>query len=486
MRKQTKLVAVLSAAALLAIGASMTSFAAQGWAEEDGTWVYYDKDGDRVTDTWKKSGTQFFYLNWDGEMATSTLIEDDSDKYYVDENGAKVTNRWVSLDNEDDVQVNGEDVDTIWYYFDGNGKAVKGDSIKNKTINGKKYFFDTDGYMMSGWYEEDKSSGGTETYYLGDENEGWAYTDWHSLEPKDSDAEAYDDTEWFYFASSGKAKKNTRAYINKKYYAFDEQGVMKNKWIVGTPPKADGAYYNADVGYQETGWVYVYEKNEDRTINEDGDEKWFYLDSKGVAFNDEGKQAGASASTATKRDGDGWEGTAKTKVAAKVVKSKTYLFDNTGRMLTGVYDIDGVERTGSSSDLDGIYYFNTGSGSVEGQMMTGKQTINFDGDSYYYSFDKSGKAYVNSIADGCLYNKDGVRVNAEDGNNYRLVYVGDTDDNVIGPVSVKGKVSVKIGNGDVLVVNKGGKVKQSGKVRIDGYEYVVEGYKAQLPGKPID
>ena len=34
MKKQTKLVAVLSTAALLAIGASMTSFAATGWAEE--------------------------------------------------------------------------------------------------------------------------------------------------------------------------------------------------------------------------------------------------------------------------------------------------------------------------------------------------------------------------------------------------------------------------------------------------------------------
>ena len=50
MRKQTKLVAVLSTAALLAIGASMTSFAAQGWAEEDGTWVYYDKNGDKVNE----------------------------------------------------------------------------------------------------------------------------------------------------------------------------------------------------------------------------------------------------------------------------------------------------------------------------------------------------------------------------------------------------------------------------------------------------
>ena len=44
MKKQTKLVAVLSTAALLAIGASMTSFAATGWAEEDGTWVY-NRDG---------------------------------------------------------------------------------------------------------------------------------------------------------------------------------------------------------------------------------------------------------------------------------------------------------------------------------------------------------------------------------------------------------------------------------------------------------
>ncbi len=53
MRKQTKLVAVLSAAALLAVGASMTSFAA-GWTEENGTWVYYDSDDELVTNEWKK------------------------------------------------------------------------------------------------------------------------------------------------------------------------------------------------------------------------------------------------------------------------------------------------------------------------------------------------------------------------------------------------------------------------------------------------
>ncbi|MEG2297712.1 MAG: glucan-binding protein, partial [Clostridium sp.] len=63
MRKQTKLVAVLSAAALLAIGASMTSFAA-GWQKsDDGTWQYYDKDDEMVTGEWKKDGAKWFYLD---------------------------------------------------------------------------------------------------------------------------------------------------------------------------------------------------------------------------------------------------------------------------------------------------------------------------------------------------------------------------------------------------------------------------------------
>ena len=48
MRKQTKIAAVVSAAALLALGASMTSFAASKgtWMMVDGEWYCYDKNGD--------------------------------------------------------------------------------------------------------------------------------------------------------------------------------------------------------------------------------------------------------------------------------------------------------------------------------------------------------------------------------------------------------------------------------------------------------
>ena len=90
MRKQTKLVAVLSTAALLALGASMSSFAATGWQEENGTWVYYDKSGDKETEKWEKSGDNWFYLNEDGEMATDLIVEYNDNYYYVDDNGSMV------------------------------------------------------------------------------------------------------------------------------------------------------------------------------------------------------------------------------------------------------------------------------------------------------------------------------------------------------------------------------------------------------------
>ena len=83
MRKQTKLVAVLSAASLLAIGASMTSFA-KGWTEENGEWVYLDSDGERVTQEWKKSGSNYYWLDENGVMATNQIVDTDGDDvYYV-------------------------------------------------------------------------------------------------------------------------------------------------------------------------------------------------------------------------------------------------------------------------------------------------------------------------------------------------------------------------------------------------------------------
>jgi len=476
MRKQTKLVAVLSAAALLAIGASMTSFAA-GWTQEDGTWVYLDRDGDRVTEDWKKSGANYYWLDEDGQMATDLLVEDDDDHYYVDANGVRVANQWVSVENEDDEDVNGEAVDTLWYYMGSSGKAYKatGTTYKNSTINGKKYFFDGDGHMLSGWLED-----GNDLYYLGSENEGWAYTEWQYLELDDDIEADYDNNEaWFYFQSSGKAHKNKRKYINGKYYAFDENGVMITDWQEATPEGADvstpssidlqdgqRSFYDVEDGDQASGWIKTFADRE-----ESGDEKWFYLvaGEKNRVFNANG-QDGKGSKIQKYTDGNNKDGDPKTDVAARIIKGKTYLFDNKGQMLTGVFKFETEVKRGNSSKLEaGVYYFNKNGGSVEGQMETGKATITYDGDSYSYYFKDNGSAYTNVIKNNSAYDGLGVCLDASDGNANAVKNINEINGACL---TIDGKTYTD----GTIIVSSSGRVKKSGTVTIDGVKYEVSNY----------
>ena len=265
MRKQTKIAAIVSAAALLAIGASMTSFAATGWQEEDGSWVYYNKNGEQVTDQWEKSGANWFYLGDDGVMATDQLIEYNDNYYYVDANGAMVTDRWIAIDNED--AGDEDEPDVHWYYFQANGKALKkGDShehIFKKTLpGGKTYAFDSEGRMLYGWVrysDGERQTGDTAwkeaEYYFGDENDGAMSVGWREIALTDDDAEDAqpgdsfwdeDQVRWFYFKSSGKKENGSgnsdgvgsgklNKKINGKKYGFDEYGRMIADWYATTP-----------------------------------------------------------------------------------------------------------------------------------------------------------------------------------------------------------------------------------------------------------
>ena len=478
MRKQTKLVAVLSAAALLAIGASMTSFA-KGWTEEDGEWVYLDKYGDRVTTEWKKSGSNYYYLDEEGVMATESLVEYKDDIYYVDANGVKVMDQWVSVENEDDIDVDGKEVDVLWYYFGSTGKAVKATTSdkKVKTVayaggNGN-FVFDTEGHMVSGWTDVDGN-----LYYLGTENEGWAYTGWQYLEPaEDMVNDDYDDEEWFYFQSNGKARKAAEGktltkYIGGRYYTFDENGVMIDGWFdAATPPTgasiADA--YASENGVMKSGWVYTSARNDE------DDDNWYYLVSiregnnvsRSVAFNS--------------NPGDGL-------MRAKVIKGKTYLFDAEGAMVTGVKNLYAVTTENYTQNVastnngyygvedrvlsTGTYYFNKTSGSTEGQMLTGKVAVTDDGETFYYHFDKTtGKAYKNSVKDGILYGADGKRIAADDG-NANMVYTTEDDIKVI----KSNAVYTEIPADSEIIVSSSGKVRTSGSVKIDGVRYTVENY----------
>ncbi|RJW46160.1 argininosuccinate lyase [Clostridiales bacterium TF09-2AC] len=439
MRKQTKLVAVLSTAALLAIGASMTSFAAQGWAEEDGTWVYYDRNGDRVTDKWAKSGNNWYYLDSDGEMAIDTLIEDGDNYYYVDINGVMASNQWVAIENEDAGDDN--EPEHYWYYFQANGKALTNGNNSNialKTINGKKYAFDEDGKMLYGWVSKDNAERVDDSdgdgfkegdYYFGSEDDGAMTVGWLQMDiTYDEATEDYefapvfnddeDQSRWFYFQSNGKkvkadgtreAKEKT---INGKKYAFDQYGAMTAEWSLdredadklatadqahsdnsratGNSVSAKYAqqwrYFNSveDGSRVSKGWFKVVAAewlNNDKF--DDDEDSWYYADGSGNLYAGE----------------------------FKTIKGKKYAFRDDGRMVDGLKFIkdgkgtlsvraddddtlpfdteDDFNDSALKYEADGYscYYFGDGD---DGSMKTNKTSIDIDGDRYNFYFEKSG------------------------------------------------------------------------------------------------
>ena len=475
MRKQTKVVAVASAAALLAIGGAMTSFAAQGWVEEDGTWYYYDKDGSRVEDEWKKSGDNWFWLDSEegGAMATDKLIEDDDKTYYVDANGVMVTNTWVKVVNQD--QDDDDDpAEYRYYYMQNSGKAYKaGDSGKTKfkTIDGKKYAFDEDGKMLYGWVNEDDSTLAsddsdweTATYYMGSWEDGSLKTGWQKITVYDQDED--DDYDyWFNFKSNGKKRFNEsdskdifEKKINGKHYAFDNRGVMTYEWTLTTTSDAatisNWLYFNSpeDGARATKGWFKVVAPDKDGDDNtfkdysnlenptfakgdaEDENERWYYANSDGelyvgqikkikgkyYGFAPEGNKAGSMLTglCALRVDNSGNI----TKLWARDMDS-----DDLDDAMNGEGDFDGF----GSDTNDTLYYFGNNEDS-DGALKTGSVSVNLDGDNYQFQFSKTGGAEgkgrgLNGIDDSKYIYKFGMKLKAGSDDKYIVVYAdGDT------------------------------------------------------------
>ena len=469
MRKQTKLVAVLSAAALLAVGASMTSFA--GWEkDEDGIWHYYDSDDEMVEDEWRKDGSKWFYLDEDGNMATDTWVDDE---YYVGSDGAMLKNAWIKTTPDDDVSDPDDDGDH-WYYFDNKGKKVTDDDQK---INGKTYYFDEDGEMLYGWHEE---SG--DVFYLGTEDEGWrAESQWLWLE-KPGDADDDDDEEqildcadedecddegWYWFGSSGKMYKDSgKKKVNGRYYMFNEHGQMLYEWInnkkveVGTPGNAhldgnatagsatidDMLYYNiVEEGWRGDGW---YEIDGSEDVGEDSDTDWYFFD------DGEAEHADADGSDFATYDEDGAAvHVARIKVDSSKGK-KYFAFNEKGQMQTGLQYM---------AEDKGFYYFDE-----NGYMQDGKVSdVECDDDTYNFYFNtkngSNGQGYTGE-KDNYLY-FNGKRLEADD--DYRLYYL----------------------DGDIYLVNNKGKIQSSKsdnkKFDLENKGIAEEDVNVQFTGKKV-
>ena len=414
MRKQTKIAAVVSAAALLALGASMTSFAASKgtWMMVDGEWYCYDKNGDAYTNVFCSSNGKEYYVGDDGQLVRSAWVEYDGNYYFVNSAGAKITNDWRLTTPYDD-----DSADEEWYYFKSNGKRAENEKI---TYKGKSYYFDTDGKMLTGWVTTGEGTSAVNeatdyvkdhTFYC-DETGARVEGAWvKDVAPGVSDDDADEDEYWYYLKkATGKPATGKQSNINGQIYLFNGEGQMQSGWVAATDPNGvkfvqldkedeeqamsaagkNDVYYcgDEDDGHaKKNKWLKTWLPSD--TNEEEDDKEWFWFDKEGKVFRAGVNTAAETAANAEKYKLD--EGTlvpddnkVATLIGKKKVNSKDYWFRNDGVMLSKFYKID-----------DAMYYFG---GADDGSMKTGSQSIKDNtGDTYkfyFYTKDQSTEKYA--------------------------------------------------------------------------------------------
>lgn len=512
MKKQTKVMATLSTAALLALGFSAVSMAA-GWDNSTGVWRYLNNDGTEVVDEWKSANGNWFYLDSDGVMATDKLIEDESSTkgtkyYYVDQYGAMVKNTWkaVAMDDDDNSDL---DAEYWWYYFGNDGKAYtinSGDKItknKIKTINGLKYAFDEEGHMLYGWtvaaagdhsQNDDNDKLWMEAdYYFNGWNDGHAQTGWAQIAVEDNDDETQN--YWFYFNGDGEKQHSKRKKINGVYYVFADDGHMVDEWAikdtdgtwssldrVATGSKAENiAYLNGDGGQRKNTWVWAIPAED--WINadyEDDQYRWFYVGKDGKL-------------TVNK---------------TKKVNGKYYAFDEYGRMLTDFVDVkDGAvekicghdaytaaewiaNKDGFRSGVENVYYFSSDE-DKDGSRKTGYQNIELADDTYQFYFQKNGEGKTQYDSKIKKFTVAGLilKPTNDDDNNYAAikgVTANDDGTYTVGDMSITTSYNDMKEDVGYILVNKQGAIVKNKTVKDENDQYWKTNEKGEIVNKAAD
>ncbi len=404
-------------------------------------------------------------------MAVNQWVEED---YYVGEDGAMVQNAWVKTLADDEENENPDDNGEHWYYFDSKGKRVAGSgtgaNAKKKTINGKTYFFDGDGRMMTGWFDDGKY-----VYYLGSEDEGWAAKSrWLWLEKLGNvydsenetdnncglladeclDTDSCDDEGWYWFDASGHMERRSgQKTINGRKFVFNEHGQMLYEWIYNTTKVVQGSNAMLDdniseasegkisvenmLWFQENGdgatngarldgWQFI---SGSKSVGTDGDTNWYYF-KKGEAKHADSTKDNNGLYEIKSNGSLSYQKRMKTKLTWSG-KTGTFCFDQNGKMKTG------LQLIGNKT-----YFFDD-----DGYMKTGKvaNVEEADNDTFAYYFDTKGsdkgRGYT-GVKDGILY-MGGKRLEASDDN--KVYYV----------------------QGEYYLVNSKGRVQKSGKKKVE-------------------
>ena len=247
------------------------------WVQSDYFTCYADENGHIVKNKWIDN----HYVDRDGYMVKDAWVGN----YYVDANGDYKPNGSTSQETKAEwKQLNGK-----WWYQHKDGTCTKNDF---ETISGQTYYFDGNGYMVTGWKEINNklyffyASGVMAknvwqgAYYLG--SDGVMLT--NAFTP-----------DGYYVGSDGVYLRNQKVTVDGKVYYLNADGkvaknqwsgdyyldkngnVVKNQWI--------GNYWCGEDGkYVKNAWV----DNNKSYVNENGvyvTNQWigdYYLNGSGV------------------------------------------------------------------------------------------------------------------------------------------------------------------------------------------------------------
>ncbi len=109
-----------------------TSSTASGWVKQDGSWYYFDGNGNLVKNAWQGN----YYLKADGKMAQSEWIYDSSYQawYYLKSDGSYARNAWQGN-----------------YYLKSDGKMAKGEWVYDKNYASYYYLTSEGSYARNTW-----------------------------------------------------------------------------------------------------------------------------------------------------------------------------------------------------------------------------------------------------------------------------------------------------------------------------------------------